>query len=80
MIQEHVDTYNLIFLCKKRSSNAVHGRISPTLDQSLKKKTRRRGETNLIIEATFLVQEIEKFHICLAAPEIQVTNLKVAPD
>src|SRR5882762_724427 len=34
---KHVDAYNLIFPGEKRSSNAVYGRISPTLDQSLKK-------------------------------------------
>ena len=29
---EHVDTYNLIFLSKKCSSDAVYWCISPTLD------------------------------------------------
>ena len=59
----------------------MYGRISPTLGQSLRRKRDdEERETNLVIEATFLIQEVEEFDICLAAPEVQVTNLKVAPD
>lgn len=38
MIYEHVYTYNLIFLCEERSSNAMYGCISPTLNQNSKEK------------------------------------------
>ena len=34
----YIDAYNLIFPGEKRSSNAVYGCISPTLNQSVKRE------------------------------------------
>lgn len=37
-------------------------------------------ETCLVVKASTLIQKIEEFEICVAAPEVEVCDLKVAPD
>ena len=34
----------------------------------------------LVVEATLLVEELEELHVRFPAPEVEVADLKVAPD
>lgn len=58
----------------------MHGRISPSLDNSQDQTRTGGGLAYLIIETTFLIEEIEELGISFATPEIKVRDLKVAPD
>ena len=37
-------------------------------------------EPHLVIESALAVQELEKLHVSLASPEVEVADFKVAPD
>jgi len=64
LIANVVEEVYLVLLGEKRSADAVHWGISPSL----------------VVEAALLVQEVEELHVSFAAPQIEVTYLEVAPD
>ena len=37
-------------------------------------------KTHLIIKTSTLIQKFEKLEICITAPEVEVCDLKIAPD
>jgi len=62
-VPDLVEEMDLVFARKQCRANAVYGRISPSL----------------IVKSTLLVQKLDKLRVRLASPEIEVTDLKVAP-
>jgi hypothetical protein len=55
---------DLILPGEKSCADTVDGGISPSF----------------VVESTLLVQMLEIFGVCFAAPKVEITNLKVTPD
>ena len=72
----------LIFACKKRCANTMHGCISPTLQVVPYEDCRnyRLSDTHLVVKPAFLVQKVKELHVRFPSPQIKVRDLEVAPD
>ena len=73
---------DLLFLGEESRANAVYGRISPSLHgrSEHRDKALRSGRTYLVVETTFLIEEVEELGVGFAPPEVKVANLEVTPD
>lgn len=85
-VPDLVEEMDLVFAREQCRANAVYGRISPSL---LKETTHvipgpasslGPVASHLIIKSTLLVQKLDKLRVRLAPPEIEVPDLKVAPN
>lgn len=54
----------LVLRCKQCSADGVNGCVAPAL----------------VVETTSLVEVLEEFAIGFASPEVEITDLEVAPD
>ena len=73
---------DLVLLGEEGRANAVYGRISPSLRKVTQPDHSARSmiEIYLVVESALLVEEVEELGVRLASPEVEVTDLKVAPD
>lgn len=75
-----IEEVNLLLLREQCGSDAMDWCISPTLFQIKLRPKACKHKAHLIIESTLLIEVFEEFGICLASPEVKISNLKVAPD
>ena len=74
---------DLLFLGEESCTNAVYGRISPSLRKpsvSMPRCSTASATSHLVVEAALLVEEVEELGVSLAPPEVEVANLEVTPD
>ena len=55
---------DLVLVCEESCSDTVYGCVTPSL----------------VVKAALVVEEVEELRVCLAAPEVEITNLEVRPD
>ena len=82
-VSNFIEEVDLIFPGKQCRSDAVNGRIAPTLLKEHLSPGPLKVSVlppHLIVESTLLVQELYKFRVSLAPPEIEIADLKIAPD
>lgn len=85
-VSDIIEEMNLIFLREECGADAVHRRVSPSLERNKIKSSvcetiyARKKESNLVVKSAFLVEELKVFAIRLASPEPQVGDFEVAPD
>ena len=75
---------DLVLACEERCRDRVNRRITPALFvwlQHLVIHTAERVERwYLVIKATMAIEVVEICRVSLAAPKIQIGNLKIAPN
>ena len=64
VVRDVVEEVDLLLFGEECSTDAVHRGVAPAL----------------VVEAALLVEEVEELRVCLAAPEVKVANLEIAPD
>jgi len=63
-IADIVEEVDLILARKECGANRVHGGVAPAL----------------VVEAPLRIEMLEKLHICLTPPQVEVADLKVGPE
>ena len=77
---------NLVFAREEGRGNTVHGRVAPALCSREHAVSGDSAmlvtwvQTHLVVEPASGIEVLEEFCVCLAAPELHVGDLEVAPD
>lgn len=83
-IPDVIEKVQLLFPRKKRERDTTDRTITPALQGArttfpFSKEQMRRTRTNLVIEPSSPIEEVEKSKISLLSPKIEVSDLEVTP-
>ena len=83
LVPDILEKVNLIPVQEESSGNAMHYCVSPSLKELISVTPRWRGRvwgTYLIVEAPGSVEVVEVLCVRFSAPEIHISDFKIAPN